>query len=68
MEFRILNFFDALDAVTNGTFANKVITLDILTRKVKDNYFSYGDYFQKSESLNKSGITNSYQNRRGESM
>jgi len=68
IEFRILNFFDALDAVTNGTFANKVITFDILTRKVHSNFFSYGDYFQKSKSLNDYGITNNYENRRKESM
>jgi hypothetical protein len=68
IEFRILNFFDALDAVTNGTFANKVITFDILTRKVYNNFFSYGDYFQKSKSLNDYGITNNYENRRKESM
>jgi len=68
IEFRILNFFDALDAVTNGTFANKVITFDILTRKVHNNFFSYGDYFQKSKSLNDYGITNNYENRRKESM
>jgi hypothetical protein len=68
IEFRILNFFDALDAVTNGTFANKVITFDVLTRKVHSNFFSYGDYFQKSKSLNDYGITNNYENRRKESM
>jgi len=68
LEFRILNFFDVLDNVTNGTFANKVITLDILTRQKRDNTFSYGDYFQKSESLNDHGITNNYKNRRNESM
>jgi hypothetical protein len=68
MEFKVLNFFDTLDAVTNGTFANKVITFDILTRKVEDNFFSYKDYFKKSKSLNNYGITNNYQNRRYESM
>ena len=68
LEFRILNFFDVLDNVNNGTFANKVITLDILTRQKTDNTFSYGDYFKKSESLNDHGITNNYKNRRNESM
>jgi len=68
MEFKILNFFDTLDAVTNGTFANKVITFNILTRKVHNNFFSYKDYFKKSQSLNDYGITNNYQNRRYESM
>ena len=38
------------------------------TRQKRDNTFSYGDYFKKSESLNDHGITNNYKNRRNESM
>ena len=57
------------NAITNGTFANKTITFDVLTRtKRTNNMFSYDDYFSNSASLNPYPITNNYQNRRGDSM
>ena len=68
-DFEVLNFFDTLNAITNGTFANKTITFDVLTRtKRTNNMFSYDDYFSNSASLNPYPITNNYQNRRGDSM
>ena len=68
-DFEVLNFFDTLGAITNGTFANKTITFDILTRtKRTNNMFSYDTYVGQSKSLNEYPITNNYQNRRGDAM
>jgi hypothetical protein len=69
IDFEVLNFFDTLDAVNNGFFANKTITFDVMTRtKRTNNMFSYDDYFLKSKNLNTYPLTNQYQNRRGDTM
>ena len=68
MDFEILNLFDTLSAISNGTFANKVITIDPLTRTSNVGIFNYNTYFGTSKNLNKSPVTNNYQNRFGQSM
>jgi hypothetical protein len=64
-DFEVLDFFDTLNATTNGTFANKVVTLDVLQRKVNktDGVFNYSNYFGKSKTLNDNPVTNNYKNR-----
>ena len=66
-DFEVLEFFDTLSGTTNGTFANKVISLDILQRKVNktDGVFNYLTFFNNSNKLNKNPITNNYKNRLG---
>ena len=71
LEFEVLDFFDTLAATTNGTFANKVITIDPLLRQVNrvDGIFDYSQY--AGAMLNGSAltnITNGYQNRLGQTM
>ena len=70
-DFEVLNFYDNLAAVTNGTFANKVITFNVLQRK-KDSstgVFNYSKYLStKPSSLNSGPITNDYVNRLGATM
>ena len=65
-DFEMLDFFDTLGAVSNGTFGNKVITIDPLTRKVNMGLFDYGNYSGKK--LNSYKLTNNYQNRFGKKM
>ena len=64
-DFEILDFFDTLSAISNGTFSNKVITLDPLLRNydTKSGVFNYNDYLSKSKSMNPYALTNNYQNR-----
>jgi hypothetical protein len=67
IDFEVLNFFDTLDAVNNGFFANKTISFDVLTRTKKtNNFFSYDNYYGKSKHLNKYPVTNDYKNRRND--
>jgi len=67
-DFEVLNFFDTLNGVTNGTFANKVITIDPLTRKVGEGTFNYAKHVQTSKQMNPAAVTNNYQNRHGKTM
>lgn len=61
--FEILDLFDTLGAITNGTFSNRVITLDPLTRTKKSVDFNYNDYYAKAKSINNYALTNNYKNR-----
>ena len=63
MKLEILDSFDTLGAVEFGTFSNRVISLDILTRKKTVTDFNYNDYLPKSKSLNGKAVTNNYTDR-----
>jgi hypothetical protein len=62
-DFEMLNFFDTLDAASNGTFANKVIGVDVLTRTIYNGTFEYNNY--NGKLLNSQKLTNGYQDRLG---
>lgn len=69
-DFEVLDFYDTLAATTNGTFANKVITLNVLQRKVNrtSGVFNYGNYLTISSNLNPNPVINNYKNRHGVTM
>jgi hypothetical protein len=70
-DFEVLNFFDTLAGATNGTWSNKVVTLNVLQRKkdVTTGIFNYSQFLDSNPStLNPKGLINSYQNRLGASM
>lgn len=66
--FEVLNLFDTLKAVNNGTFSNRLISIDPLTRTKKVTDFNYNTYAGKSKKLNKSAMTNNYKNRMNKTM
>lgn len=65
MSLEVMSSFDTLGAASKGTFFNRVITIDPLTRKTSVADFNYNDYFSKSTSLNKASVTTDYKNRHG---
>lgn len=65
MEFEAMDSFDMIDGISEGTFVNKVISIDPLTRQFKTTTFNYDQYFNKAKSLNGAKITNNYKNRLG---
>ena len=71
-DFEVLNYFDVLGGITNGTFTNKLITFDPLLRTVNTSNvaFNYAQYFNNSAvtKLNSGPITTNYKNRFGASM
>lgn len=71
LNFEVLNFFDTLAAVSNGTFSNRLITINPLTRTSKvDNDFDYSEYYTKAKKMNTEGsaLVNNYQNRHKKTM
>jgi hypothetical protein len=68
-DFEVLSFFDVLSAISNGTFANKLITIDPLLRTSNtDIVFNYNDYFKQSVKMNKGPLINNYKNRLGQTL
>jgi hypothetical protein len=68
LSYEILDSFDTLNGITNGTFANQLISANPITRKRKITNFDYGVYFQNSKDLNPYPIIDNSTNRKGEGL
>jgi hypothetical protein len=68
LSYEILDSFDTLNGITNGTFANQLISVNPLTRKRKKTNFDYGIYLQNSQSLNPFPIVDNSTNRFGDAV
>jgi hypothetical protein len=66
--YEFLESYDALNSVASGVFANRLISVDVLTRKVISTNFNYFDYSKNAVKLNKYKITNNYINRNNDSI
>jgi len=66
--FEVLNYVDTLGAISNGMFANRLISIDPLQRTVKVTDFNYDEYASKSTSMNKFPLTTNFKNRMGLAM
>ena len=67
--YTFLDTFDSLYGVTSGAFANRLITVDPLTRRYKDIKFDYlKDYVNKVDKLNGSSVINDLKNRFGKTQ
>ena len=62
-----LDTFDTLYGTVSGAFANRLITIDPLTRTYRDTNFDYLKYFDKSKKLNANAIVPNIKNRLGKS-
>jgi len=65
LKLEITDSFDTLNALSKGTFFNRVTTIDPLTRTKINNDFKYNDYYKSSQTLNGAPVTNNYKNRHG---
>jgi hypothetical protein len=68
MDFEVLNLFDTLSEISNGAYANEVITIDPLLRKSNITIFNYDTYFNSAKTLNKYSVINNYKNRLGQPL
>jgi hypothetical protein len=66
--YEIINSFNAIEGISSGMFANRLITVNPLLRDYKITDFNYLDYQQKSKSLNKNPVVNNLQNRFGHAL
>jgi hypothetical protein len=63
--YNILDTFDSLYGTTMGVFANKVLTIDPLSRTYNTTTFDYMNYFKKGIALNEGSVLGNIQNRLG---
>ena len=61
----VLDSFDMLRTATEGTFSNRLISFDPLTRTSKVTDFDYNEYCKKSKKMNSDPVTNNYKDRIG---
>ena len=66
IEYEITKPYDILHEINSGTFANRIITIDPLTRNVNIKDFSYADY--NGKTLNKGDVANELTNRTGQTQ
>jgi len=63
LEYEVIKTYDALNEVSSGTFANRLISIDPLVRSFYITDFDYTNYVGKSDKLNKHPPTNYLKNR-----
>lgn len=65
LAYEVIKSADTLKDITQGTYANRVITVDPLRRKYEVVDFDYGKYSSDIEPMNGNGIPLEQQNRDG---
>jgi hypothetical protein len=65
LKFEVIKSFDALNDASSGTFANRTITIDPLTKTYNVTDFDYDIYKNQIKPMNGSGILPSSTNRFG---
>jgi hypothetical protein len=65
LNYEITKTFDTLNEINSGTIANKLISIDPLTRTVKTTTFDYEKYKSQGTTLNKNGVQDTLRNRLG---
>lgn len=66
--YNFLDTFDTLYGTNKGVFANKLITIDTLTRRYYNTNFDYESYFSRSKTLNGSPIITDFKNSLGKKL
>jgi hypothetical protein len=66
--YEILDSFDTLKGINSGTFANRLLSVNVLTRQVKKTDFDYGKYQTQSKKLNPYTIIDNSVNRNGDQL
>ena len=66
LDLEFIKAFNSLEDIESGTFANRLITLDPITRKVKTTDFNYNNY--KEQKLNPGSVLDETQNKLGKTQ
>jgi len=65
LKYEFVKVFDTLNEISAGTYANKLISVDPLTRQYKVTVFDYDAFTSQMGSSNPYGVLNKVQNRLG---
>jgi hypothetical protein len=67
LQYEVVKSYDMLNEISAGTFANRLISVDPLTRSYKVTDFNYDDYIKKNKPMNGNGVLADSTNRLGKS-
>lgn len=67
LQYEVVKSYDMLNEISSGTFANRLISVDPLTRSYKVTDFNYDDYIKKNKPMNGNGVLPDTTNRLGKS-
>lgn len=63
LNYEVTKNHDVIHDISSGSFANRLISIDPITRSHKVTDFKYDDYKERYNSLNGNGVINNLQNR-----
>lgn len=65
LDYEFVKTYDSVNEISSGTFANRLISIDPLTRTYKITDFNYSKYKDQAVSLNDGDVSNALKNRLG---
>lgn len=65
LNYEFIKTYDSLSDINSGTYANRLISLDPISRTFKVTDFDYNDYLSQSTRANKEGVLVQSENRFG---
>ena len=65
LDFEYVKTFDTLHETSSGTYANRLISVDPLSKKYKITDFSYDNYTKEATTMNKNPVIGASQNKLG---
>ncbi|NBP55078.1 hypothetical protein EBU71_00805 [bacterium] len=65
LDYEFVKTYDSVNEISSGTFANRLISIDPLTRTYKVTDFDYLKYKDQAVSLNEGDVSNALKNRLG---
>jgi hypothetical protein len=68
LTYEIVDTFNTIESAMEGTFANRVLTVDPLLRRYAKIDFNYNSYSKKATLLNKNPVVNNLENRFGDAL
>lgn len=68
LTYEIIDTFNTIESATEGTFANRVLTIDPLLRRYATVDFNYYGYHNKATTMNKNPVVNNLKNRFGNTL
>ena len=68
LQYEFNKAFDVVKDVASGSFANRLTTLDPMTRSFKTTDFDYDKFKDQVKSLNGDGVINNLENRFGDTL
>jgi hypothetical protein len=68
ISYEVIDQFNSLNSITTGSFANKLISVDLINQSYDETEFDYGKYFTFSKHLNGYSLLTNAKNSKGDTV